>query len=373
MRILIGGDLAPTENNQKYFEEGDLAKVIDDALIKKIKGSDLRVYNLETPLADIQTPIRKCGPNLIASEASVHGIKCLYPDLIGLANNHIMDQGEDGYRSTCKALDKEGIAYFGAGKDLNDPRGTYLVEKGGMKIGFYACAEHEYTIAGDDTPGANPYDPLESFDAVKDLKKENDVVIVLYHGGKEFYRYPSPKLQRVCRKFVMSGADLVLCQHTHCVGCEEKYEGKTIVYGQGNFIFDRGNDEFWNSGMLIELEIIEGNISGVEYIPIEKADGRYVCGQKKVLDDFFKRSREICDPIFVKKTYGDYCLKNVGQYLKIFHGHNLLQRMMFKFGYELKIPFHHSKNDLIAIRNYIECEAHQELMIEALKWMTDTR
>lgn len=40
--------------------------------------------------------------------------------------------------------------------------------------------------------GANPFDVLESFDDVQALKEHCDYVIVLYHGGKEFYRYPSP-------------------------------------------------------------------------------------------------------------------------------------------------------------------------------------
>ena len=43
-----------------------------------------------------------------------------------------------------------------------------------------------------------------------ELKKQCDYVIVLYHGGKEHYRYPSPYLQKVCRKIVDKGADIVV-------------------------------------------------------------------------------------------------------------------------------------------------------------------
>ena len=65
----------------------------------------------------------------------------------------------------------------------------------------------------------------------------------IINGGKEHYRYPSPDLQKICRKFIDKGADLVVCQHSHCIGCEEKYNHGTIVYGQWNFLFDRSNIE----------------------------------------------------------------------------------------------------------------------------------
>lgn len=80
------------------------------------------------------------------------------------------------------------------------------------------CTENEFSSATMHSAGANPFDVLESFDDVQALKEHCDYVVVLYHGGKEFYRYPSPMLQRYCRKFIEKGASLVLCQHSHCIG-----------------------------------------------------------------------------------------------------------------------------------------------------------
>ena len=36
-----------------------------------------------------------------------------------------------------------------------------------------------------------------------------------------------------------NGADVVICQHSHCIGCYEEYQGCYILYGQGNFHFAR--------------------------------------------------------------------------------------------------------------------------------------
>ena len=150
-------------------------------------------------------------------------------------------------------LRKNGIAFAGAGSNLSDASKSYVVEIDGKKIGIYCCTEHEFSIATLTSAGANPFNPLESLDHIQDLKAQTDHVIVLYHGGKEHYRYPSPHLQKVCRKCIEKGADLVVCQHTHCIGCEEKYLNGTIVYGQGNFLFDYTESEYWQTGLLISL------------------------------------------------------------------------------------------------------------------------
>lgn len=105
------------------------------------------------------------------------------------------------------------------------------------------------------------------------MKKQCDIAIVLYHGGKEHYRYPSPNLQRICRKIVDKGADLVICQHSHCIGCEEKWNSGVIVYGQGNFLFDNSNSEFWKTGLLVVLDFDKTmKQTSVSYVPIIKRD-----------------------------------------------------------------------------------------------------
>ena len=238
MQIIIGADLVPTSSNSGLFSSGKVEELVDASLMKILNESDYRIFNLEVPLSDVERPIVKCGPNLIAPSATIAGFKALHVDLLTLANNHILDQGEKGLSSTLQALSQHNIEYVGAGMDSEQAAQPFIFSFSEKKIGVYACAEHEFSIATVLTAGANPFDPLWSFDHVSSLKEKCDYVIILYHGGKEHYRYPSPGLQKVCRRFIDKGADLVVCQHSHCIGCEEKYNNGTIVYGQGNFLFD---------------------------------------------------------------------------------------------------------------------------------------
>ena len=115
--------------------------------------------------------------------------------------------------------------------------------KGASSISTIKISPWKLTQYFEDQIYTNPYIKLldekaPDVDPAEQKDNKCDYTIVLYHGGKEYYRYPSPNLQRVCRYMIEKGTDLVICQHSHCIGCEENYLSGKIVYGQGNFIFD---------------------------------------------------------------------------------------------------------------------------------------
>jgi len=369
LKIIIGGDLVPTESNYDLFEKGDVETLLGKELLNTWRDSDIRIFNLEVPLSDESDPIEKCGPNLISPTRTATGIKALEPSLISLANNHILDQGVKGLSSTRNVLSKIGIPYVGVGDNLTKAAEPYIIEKEGKKLGIYSCAEHEFSIATESTAGANPFDPLESLDHIVSLKNRCDFVIVLYHGGKEHYRYPSPCLQKVCRKMVEKGADLVITQHSHCVGCYEQYEGSTIVYGQGNFIFDYSESNFWKTSILIRIDL--ENSANIDYVPIvkeaEKVRMSSAREANEILSAFHKRSEEITKPGFVKGNYQEFTKEIIDRYLSRFAGWgrwiSVLDRKVLR-GRLLKNKYNGKK--LFTILNYIECEAHRESVVQGV-------
>ena len=372
MKILIGADLVPTDTNEAFFTVGDAGALVGEELQKLLAGADYRIFNLEVPLTDTKTPLTKSGPALIAPTATIAGYKALGVDCVTVSNNHIMDQKAEGFFTTLKVLDEAGIAHVGGGKNLQEAARPLILELEGKKIGIYACAENEFSIAGEDTPGANPIDPWESPDHVAALKAQCDFVIVLYHGGKEHYRYPSPGLQKACRKLMEKGADLILCQHSHCIGCEEKYRNGTIVYGQGNFLFDHSTREHWQTGLLVQL----GDNFEISYIPLRKTENtvRLARGEdaEAILSEFRNRGEEIKDPEVLRKHYIAFS-KTMGQdYLTILGGKeskpfvaaNKLLGGKLRKGRNKR---RYVKRNRLAIENYLRCEAHRELLITYLQ------
>lgn len=369
--MVIGADIVPTNNNTELFIDGDVDRLIGERLKNVLFGASYRIFNLEVPLADEEQPIIKQGPNLVAPTATINGYKAIGVDILTLANNHILDQGIQGLESTLKELDMAGIHHLGTGENLLTASKPFIFDFAGKKVGVYACVEHEFSVATDRNPGANPFDPLWSFDHVQDLKSKVDYVIILYHGGKEHYRYPSPGLQKICRRFVDKGADLVICQHSHCIGCEEKYKGATIIYGQGNFIFDDSNDECWQTSLLININ----DDFSISYIPLVKAGNgvRMATDQKaeEILAGFNERSKEIKKPDFIQEKYQSYADSFLEFYLRAFSGEkSILFRILNKLSkgrymkrYLRKIYGKHNK---VRIANYIDCESHKELISQAI-------
>lgn len=373
MSIIIGADFVPTDSNIDFFVTANAEQLLGEELQKIIKEADLRIFNLEMPLTNTEEAIQKCGPNLKANPASISLYTHLNINLLTLANNHILDYGERGLKDTLELLSNNNIHIVGAGDDIVNASRTFFYS-GKKKIGVYACSENEFSIATNNTCGANPYDPLITYDDIENSKNKCDYLIVLYHGGKEHYRYPSPELQKRCRKMVEKGADIVVCQHSHCIGCEEKYLSGTIIYGQGNFLFDDSESEFWQTSLLIHID----DDFEMKYIPLCKQNNTVRLAETNdknvIMEGFYRRSREVLDESKVKRIYHEFSLENLYSYLLSFMAVNR-ESFCYKVMYKLTkgrwdkmlVDRKYKKRNLLSILNFIECEAHSELLVDAIK------
>lgn len=366
MKILVAGDLLPQPSNQELFEQGQTNELFGKELVELFVKNDFKVANLEGPLTENDIMIKKSGPNLRASEKSIHGIVEMGFDAVSLANNHILDYGEEGLQSTMRILKENSIQFFGAGKNLVEAKKSFIFERRGYKIGFYACAEYEFTIATERRAGANPFDSLEIMDDISNLKAKTDYVIVMYHGGKELYQYPVPYVRKRCRKLVEKGADLVLCQHSHCIGCKEKYNDGVILYGQGNFCFNRISDDLRNTGLLVQISLPQKHIT---YLPVCRTKMGVCLAQgnkrKEILDAFEERSEKIQKEGFVERQYEIFSLEMMSRYEACTMG--WIGKIFYKMHMKAILDAFYRKKDRITILNILRCEAHRDLYCKGLE------
>ena len=371
--IIIGADMVPTKSNYHLFANDKIDDLVGKELIDILKKSDFNIFNLELPLTDSNNCIDKLGICLKAPKATIKAYKSLGISFLTLANNHIMDYGKQGLIDTIDVLNKANIAYAGIGPNIKEMKSSYVFENNGNKVGIYCCVEHEFSVATTTCMGANPYQKLNSYLEIERLREKCNKIIVLYHGGKEHYRFPSVELQTSCHELVDAGADVVICQHSHCVGCEEKYKDSTIVYGQGNFLFDEEENEYWNSGLLVQID----DDFSISYIPIvkNKETVRLASETEKtiILNGFYERSKAILEADRVQLEYDKFASEMLFTYLYSISGFrsNIFFRVINKvtqnrFGkwYLFK---KYNKQSLLILQNYIECEAHRELFIAGVK------
>jgi poly-gamma-glutamate synthesis protein (capsule biosynthesis protein) len=363
IRILVGGDIYPAGNIRKAFINGKASEIFND-LLEEITAADLSIVNLECPLIIKEMPIIKAGPVLGASIQCLKGFVEANWKVINLANNHSFDQGADGLDKTIRTIKGAGLDVIGAGMNLNQAQTPLVKQIGGQRIVLYAMAEREFSIADQTTPGANPLDLMNFVNSIR-LHKQQGLFIVLLHGGKEHYPYPTPEMIRRCRFMVDMGADAVICCHSHCPLPWEIYNGKPIIYGLGNLILEAHSQrpEQWYQGYLAKLTITD---EGINFEPIPYCQSKDHPGAWKMnkaehdnfLADMSIKNAKIGDYSFIEARWGDFCRQQRSVYLPMLFGYN---RIMFKMRSVL-FWLLHSKKDRLRALNLVQCETHQEVL-----------
>ncbi len=380
IRVSVMGDIVQTAANKTLFESGEIVELLGKEISTLLTSSDVLAFNLEAPLTDAKEPIYKPGaPCISSSLPSINFFKNLRTAtsaeiFISAANNHIKDFGIKGIKDTEYALQQETIPLIGVSSvNANCAKEGLSIITPKYSIGFYSCAENEFSIADDTEGGANGYDPLNTFDDIKELSQKNLYTVVLFHAGRENYRYPSINLQKICRKMVEVGANIVICQHSHCIGCEEKYLSGTILYGQGNFVFDRVNREEWKTGLIVNVSFSESSYS-IQYFPIEKKDEkvRLASLEKKqeILDQFEKRGKEVNDKAALEKHWTNFCLNNIDAYSLdgVYGIYNKYVRALDKrFGHRVARWLLRNRYHNTLLLNFIRCESIREAMLTVLE------
>jgi len=364
VKLLICGDVMPTVENEQAMIDGKFEELMGDTL-EVFKSADYRFCNLEGVFTERGVAINKAGPNLRAKPAAARLLDDIGIDLVSLANNHSLDWGKEGITDTFAALRELGIPFTGAGFNADEARKPYRITLGGHKISFITVAEHEFTIASAERAGANPFDPFDTIEDIEAEKKAGNIVIVIYHGGKENYRYTSPNTKRRCRKMAEHGADFVFCQHTHCVCCYEDYKGCHICYGQGNTLFAHDNSaETWKTLILPMITIDENGKKSVEYFPCDQENARIRLAKGEnadaIMKPFMQRSSEILDDKIVAEKWQEFFLKDGFYRLKA-------MGMLDENGEEPK------PGRLTTVSNYITAEIHYESVTSMVEYMREQK
>ena len=375
VEVIVGGDVCPVFRGTDLMQSQD-AKVVFSDLVEELRAADMSVVNLECPLVEMPSPANRPGPVLGAPVACGSALKGSGISVANLANNHILDHREQGLVSTLKACSRANIKVFGAGCDLAAAEKILVQNFGGLRIGLLGVCQHEYSIAGACSAGANPMDLGAIWRNLRNNSELWDFLIVFVHAGTEGYPYPSPRVMEFCRTVVEMGAGFVVCQHSHCPGCYEVYRDALIVYGQGNLLFDwvPNPGGAWCEGFLVKVEIEGSSIRGFRFIPhvqstIRAGVRRMTEEESRVLlEKIEERSARIRCPDQVEKLWREYCDGVAESYYGLVLGRKLRHRILEKACRITGIrwqPFRNDHRKLLA--NLVRCEGHREVLETVLQ------
>jgi len=233
-----------------------------------LQQGDIVIGNLESPLASSGVEFTgkkfrfKTPPNAAAA------LKSAGFTHLSLANNHILDYGEEGLRQTLAVLDANSIIYSGAGMNLVSARTAGMINLKGAKVAFlsYSLTYPEEFFAGAEKAGTAPgYASFFTAD-ITQAKKNADCVIVSFHWGREGEGQPKQYQISAAHKAIDAGADIIIGHHPHVLQGIEFYGKGVIFYSLGNFAFG-SNSKSADLSMIARITF-DGGIKEVEVIPL---------------------------------------------------------------------------------------------------------
>jgi poly-gamma-glutamate synthesis protein (capsule biosynthesis protein) len=368
--IIIAGDLCPMGQSEELLSTNQVERLFP-GIIQTLQMVDLAIANLECPLTRQTSPIVKSGPHLKADPACANGIRSAGFDVVSLANNHILDMGGGGLADTVAACTGAGLETVGVGDSLAQATRPLLIDVKGMRVAVLAFAETEFSIATPHSSGAWPVDPVNNFYQIKQAGQEAEFVLVMLHGGNEYYELPSPPMVKLCRYFVDVGAHAVVCNHVHVPGGIEVYRGAPIIYSTGNFLFE-GEDEVdgWYKGFLVKLAIQPGAVVALQLIPYWQSKDQVGVRLMSHAEQghFFAHLAEvssvIADPVALEESWDRFVRSKRVQYLSSALGLTKVERRLLRSGLW---PFWRLRRSAGAgLLNLFACESHRDVMTSLL-------
>ncbi|MGA3084337.1 MAG: CapA family protein [Thermodesulfobacteriota bacterium] len=283
LSVVAVGDIMMGSLGQKGRLPPDDGQHLFDDIAASLKDRDLTFGNLEGPLYDERVP-GKCldtkSPWYFEFKTPVrYGLflKQAGFTVLNIANNHTLDFGMEGLRSTLETLDALGI------KPLGGQAVAELLIKGKKiaLIGFsYRSSLYSWSLLEID----------KAKEMVAKIKETHDLVIVSFHGGAEgrtalqvvneneiFLDEDRGNVMLFSRSVIDAGADLVLGHGPHVLRAVEIYKGKLIAYSLGNFLtyglFNLRGPNGIGGILKVNLDLKNGQFLEGRLIPIKLVNG----------------------------------------------------------------------------------------------------
>ena len=233
--MIFAGDISFDGFVRHFAEKQNSCRY--NALFSKVKHllmeADLRIGNLESPL--LRSPFTT---KPAASGKSVHhfgttrailGLKSAGFNIMQVANNHLLDYGTNGAKSTLDALSKAGIDYIGVRERSNRSQKAILKNINGIKIGFLSycfnkegCELFESDVDHKNSSylfelGPTAFSRNIAMKDIRDLKQKVDVVVVMMHWSRELSIIPPLGIREIAQSLSIFGANIIIGTHPHVI------------------------------------------------------------------------------------------------------------------------------------------------------------
>ena len=270
----------------------------DSNMLSLMRGADIFMLNNEFPYTLRGEPTPEKQFTFRAFPADVSFLNDIGTDIVTLANNHAYDYGEVSLLDSMDTLKNAGIAYAGAGHDLEEASSPVYYVNDDVRIAIIASTQIERMPDPDtkgataDTPGVFRSMELDELTAaIKEAKEVSDFVIVFTHWGTEGAAEPDWSQNEQAPLIAEAGADLIIGAHPHVLQ-KIDYEGETpVFYSLGNYLF---NSKTLDTCLAeINLNASDGSLLSVRFIPALQSGCKVSSFEEAEYDAALERMRAL--------------------------------------------------------------------------------
>ena len=201
---------------------------------------DITFANLEGPVSNVGVDKHNLYSFRMDPKA-IPAIKAAGIDVVSFANNHVADWGRKAFEDTLTNLNDAGILACGAGMNKAQAEQPAIINQNGYKVGFVCFTDvgpNEFSATASSSGILLASDP--DFDSIiKNAKSQVDDLVVSFHSGIEYQPIHNDRQEEIFKRAVDDGADIVVGAHPHVAEDISTYNGTTMMYSLGNFIFDQ--------------------------------------------------------------------------------------------------------------------------------------
>jgi poly-gamma-glutamate synthesis protein (capsule biosynthesis protein) len=239
-----------------------------------IQGADLPLCHVETPMTPAPPtgyPTFNTPPDLAAAIRQTGWRAC------STAGTHSLDQGQTGVDDTIQALARAGVAHTGTFSSAAAQKTPLIMTIKGVRVAFLAYTELTNGIPSPHPWSVNRADATQILaDARRARLDGAQVVIVNLHWGDEYVTRPSSFQLALADRLTRSpDITAVVGQHVHIVQPIRIFNGKPVVFGEGNLISNQTSaccPTAAQDGMIVLLTITVDShgarVTLIRYVPI---------------------------------------------------------------------------------------------------------
>ncbi|MFA7637207.1 MAG: CapA family protein [Monoglobales bacterium] len=260
--IIYVGNIRDAEHNAIEGGRKYNFKPTFERVAEKIKNADISFINQETLMCGEGYEI-SFYPCFNSPQDLGYDLVELGFDVVGIANNHMLDKGSAGLAETIKFWKSQPCLMIGGYENEEDYSKIRVTTVNDIPIAFLS-----YTY-GTNGITKNPASPLVipyiEDDVIKGhiaaAKEVSDFIMVSIHWGNEDQFMYSDEQKRVAQLIADAGADAIIGHHPHVIQPIEWLTGaggnKTLcVYSLGNFAAEQAYQYNMVGGM-IEFDIVK--------------------------------------------------------------------------------------------------------------------